>query len=220
MRRRRRSRSIWRDNGLSITLAVLFLVFWAGQSLTGWQVFNAEQVAHGEPALGFLAYLRDAHFAEATFENWESEFLQMATYVVLTAFLFQRGSAESNDPDDAEPPAPVGRDAPWAVRRGGWVRALYGCSLSIAFVLLFAASFLLHAVSGAARYNAEQLAHGQPGLSVARYLATAQFWFESFQNWQSEFLAILAMVTLSIFLRQQGSAESKDIAAPHHQTGA
>jgi hypothetical protein len=75
-------------------------------------------------------------------------------------------------------------------------------------------------VSGAALYNGQQLAHGEPPVTVGGFMTTAQFWFESFQNWQSEFLAILAMVVLSIFLRQKGSPESKDVEAPHGETGA
>jgi hypothetical protein len=97
---------------------------------------------------------------------------------------------------------------------------LYENSLGIAFFLLFAASFALHAIGGAENYNEEQALHGGSFVSVAQYLATTRFWYESFQNWQSEFLAILAMVVLSIFLRQRGSPESKPVDAPHSETGA
>jgi hypothetical protein len=157
-------------------------------------------------------------------ENWESEFLQMAVYVVLTAILFQKGSAESKDPEKQEEvdrhPDPRRRGAPGPVRRGGWTLALYRHSLSLAFVALFALSLLLHAVGGAAEYNNEQTAHGQSErVSVVQYLGTSQFWFESLQNWQSEFLAIAAMVLLTIFLRQQGSPESKPVDSPHSETG-
>ena len=70
--------------------------------LTGWKAHNAVLVEHGGAPLGLLEYLRSGDFASAVFENWESEFLQMAAYVILTAFLFQRGSAESRDPDGEE----------------------------------------------------------------------------------------------------------------------
>jgi hypothetical protein len=77
----------------------------------------------------------------------------------------------------------------------------------------------MHAVAGTGVYNNEQAAHGQPEqLSVLQYAGTSRFWFESLQNWQSEFLAIGAMVVLSIFLRQRGSPESKPVDAPHHET--
>jgi hypothetical protein len=215
-------RRLLRDNGLSLVLLALFALFLGGQVVAGHLAFNADQREHGEPPVSLSEYVRGSHFAEATAENWESEFLQMAAYVWLTAFLFQRGSAESNDPDgkDAPKPAPDPRRVPWPVRRGGLARKLYARSLSLAFALLFLISFSLHAVAGAAHYSAEQLAHGGAPVTTWRYLATSRFWFESFQNWQSEFLAILSMIVLSIFLREQGSPESKDVDRPHSETGA
>jgi hypothetical protein len=215
-----------RDNGLSITLLSLFLLFWVGQSLTGLHQYNEEQAEHGAPTVTLGAYLRTGHFIEATAENWESEFLQMAAYVLFTVFLYQRGSSESkkigeSEAVDRDPRRSRNKaDAPWPVRRGGWILRLYSCSLSLALFLLFAASFALHAWGGAHEYNENQLAHGGAPVSVLQYLATAQFWFESFQNWQSEFLAIAAMVLLSVFLRQRGSPESKPVDAPHEQTGS
>ena len=98
-------------------------------------------------------------------------------------------------------------------------RRIYAHSLTLAFALLFVASFIVHAVAGARRYNGEQAVHGHAPVTVGAYLGTSQFWFESFQNWQSEFLAIAAMVVLSIFLRQKGSPESKPVDSPHRQTG-
>jgi hypothetical protein len=111
------------------------------------------------------------------------------------------------------------QDAPWPVRRGGWVLSLYSCSLSLAFVVLFLVSLGLHAVGGAAHHNEEAAAHGGESLSVGEFVQSSQFWFESFQNWQSEFLALVAMVLLSIFLRQRGSPESKPVDAAHDETG-
>jgi hypothetical protein len=61
---------------------------------------------------------------------------------------------------------------------------------------------------------------GQAAISAWRYATTSQFWFESMQNWQSEFIAVAAIVGLSIFLRQRGSAESKPVAEPHRHTSA
>ena len=214
-------RRILRDNGLSLTLLVLFVLFLAGQVLAGQRAFNEDEREHGRAPVSLGAYLRGSHFAEATAENWESEFLQMAAYVWLTAFLFQRGSAESNDPDgkDRKRPPPPARRMPWAARRGGLVRMVYERSLSLAFALLFVVSFSLHAAAGAARYSSEQLAHGGHTVGTWAYLRTAQFWFESFQNWQSEFLAILSMIVLSIFLRHEGSPESKEVERPHSETG-
>jgi len=215
-----------RDNGLSIVLMALFLVFWVGQSVTGNRQFNSEQREHNQPELSYSNYLRSDHFWEATAENWESEFFQMFGYVILTALLFQRGSSESKDPDepepvDRDPRQSKERDAPWPVHRGGLVLKLYENSLSLAFLLLFLISIALHALAGAGEYNEEQAAHGgSEQLSVLQYAGTSRFWFESFQNWQSEFLAIGAMVMLSIFLRQRGSPESKPVDSPHHDTGS
>ena len=106
-------------------------------------------------------------------------------------------------------------DAPWPVRKGGFVLWLYSNSLSIIFVILFLASFAIHAAKGAEDYNEGQLQHGQPAVTAVQYMGTSRFWFESFQNWQSEFLSLAAMVVLTVFLRQWGSAESKPVATPH-----
>ena len=216
---------IWRENGLSIVLWGLFLVFLVAQSLAGHRVEVEESREHGEPPPSYGEYLGSGGFVEATFENWESEFLQMAAYVVFTIGLRQKGSAESKKLDgkekvDADPRRVRDKEnAPWPVRRGGLVLTLYEHSLGIAFALLFLLSFVAHALGGAAVYSQEQLLHGGAPVSTLQYLATSRFWFESFQNWQSEFLAVGAIVVLSIFLRQRGSPESKPVAAPHAETG-
>jgi len=217
---------ILRQNGLSITLVVFMLVFLIGQAVSGQFQYNEDQVQHGQSTVDFATYLTSSHFLEATMENWESEFLQMFAFVVLTAFLFQKGSAESKKLEGKEP---VDRDprksrnkkeAPWPVRKGGIVLKLYENSLSLAFLILFLGSFWLHAVGGAAEYNQNQLEHGsRVTVSTFGYMSTSRFWFESFQNWQSEFLAVGAMVVFSIFLRQRGSPESKPVDAPHSETG-
>ena len=216
----------WRNNGLSIVMLGLFFVaFIVGQALSGWFEDNEDRTQHGRPAQTFAEYLTSAHFAEATMENWESEFLQMGVFVLFTVFLYQKGSAESKDPEKREEvdrdPRNVRdkRNAPWPVRRGGWVLKLYEYSLSLAFFLLFLVSFLLHAASGRLEYNEEQLLHGAPAVSLGGYMSSSRFWFESFQNWQSEFLAIGCMVVFSIYLRQRGSPESKPVDAPHSETG-
>jgi Domain of unknown function (DUF6766) len=218
-------RRLLRENGLSIVLVSLFVLFWIGQSIAGHREYNSEQRDHQEPEVGYIAYLRSSHFWESTGENWESEFLQIFSYVFLTAFLFQKGSAESKKLDepqqvDRDPRASRNkRDAPWPVRRGGLVLTLYEHSLSLAFLLLFLVSISLHAASGAMAYNEEQAAHGEAPVSILQYAGTSRFWFESFQNWQSEFLAIALVVLLSIFLRQRGSPESKPVDSPHKETG-
>jgi Domain of unknown function (DUF6766) len=217
----------WRNNGLSIVmLGMFFVVFIFGQAYSGWLEENDERTQHGQPPQTLSEYLTSAHFAEATMENWESEFLQMGVFILFTVFLYQKGSAESKDPDkreevDRDPRnVPDKSDAPWPVRRGGWVLTFYEHSLSLAFFLLFLVSFLLHAISGRALYNEEQVLHGASPVSLGGYMSSSRFWFESFQNWQSEFLAIGCMVVFSIYLRQRGSPESKPVDAPHSETGA
>jgi hypothetical protein len=213
------------DHALLIVCFAIFVACLIGMTASGLQVSNEEQLAHGSPPLPLAEYLRSGEFIEAVFENWESEFLQMGAYVVLTIFLFQKGSSESKPigeriPQDEDPRAAKDRpDVPWPVRRGGLVLVLYENSLAIFFFVLFGLSFWLHAVGGAEAYSAEQADHGLPGVTTLEYLGTAQFWFESMQNWQSEFLAVAAIVGASVYLRQRGSPESKPVATPHHETG-
>jgi hypothetical protein len=213
-----------RNNGLSLALTFLFLITLFGQAVAGWRTDNEDRRNHQEAPQSFGTYLKSPEMLEATAENWESEFFQMAVYVLITVVLFQKGSVESKDPDkksevDREPD-PKRDGAPWPVKRGGLALAVYKRSLSIAFVLLFLVAFIVHAVGGAGVYNEEQSTHPEPKpVSVIGYMKTSRFWFESLQNWQSEFLAVLAIVVLSIHLRQFGSPESKPVDAPHSETG-
>jgi hypothetical protein len=214
---------LFRDNGLSIVLIGLFLVFLVAHTLTGFAHTNEELQEHQRPELTMGEYLVSGEYVESVAENWESEFLQMFMYVVLSVFLYQKGSAESKDPDGAEEvdrkPDPSRPDAPAPVRQGGWVGTLYGYSLSLAFLGLFLLSWGMHAVGGLDAVNEEALVHGQPPQTLGQYMSSSTFWYESFQNWQSEFLAIGSMVILSIWLRQRGSPESKPVDAAHSETG-
>jgi len=217
-------RRVLRDNGLSITMFALFLVFLVAQSIAGFRANNSDNEEHGQPPESYGQYLTSGAFVEATFENWESEFLQLGAYVLLTALLIQKGSPESRNPDgdetDADPRAHLDDpDAPGPVRRGGLVLTFYEHSLSIALFALFVVSFVLHALGGHAEFNQEQLEHGQAAVSLWSFVTSSQFWFQSMQNWQSEFLAVGTLAVLGIFLRQRGSPESKPVAAPHAQTG-
>ena len=218
-------RRIFRDHGLSITMFGIFALCVVGLALVGWDSYNQDREAHGEPLAGLVEYLGTSDFGEAMFENWESEFLQMGAYVLLTVFLFQRGSAESKDPDESEGAADdksrksKKRNVPWPLHRGGWVLTVYRHSLSIALFAFFGFSFLLHLIYGAARFSEEQVAHGDAPVTAFQYLFASQFWFESLQNWQSEFVSIVALVGLTIFLRQQGSPQSKPVDESHGTTG-
>jgi hypothetical protein len=216
-----------RNNGLSLVwLGLFFTTLILGQTVAGHREYNSGQRDHRQPEVTYTEYLTTPHFIEATMENWESEFLQMFLFVALTAFLYQKGSAESKKLDEKEAvdrdprKSRNKKDAPWPVRKGGVVLRLYENSLSLAFLILFLGCFLLHAAGGAREYNQEQREHGRTErVSTIGYMGTSRFWFESLQNWQSEFLAVGMMVVLSIFLRQRGSPESKPVDAPHSQTG-
>jgi hypothetical protein len=212
-------------NSLGLVLFGLFFAVIVGQAATGFAARNDDLRTHGRPPLGFGEYVTSGHFTEAVFENWESEFLQMGALVVLTIFLRQSGSPESKkltgkEPEDKDPRKERRRpDAPWPVRRGGLALAIYQHSLSIALFGLFAMSFVFHAVGGTAEYNDEAREHGEPTVSVVEFVSGPQFWYQSFQNWQSEFLAAGSLVVLAIYLRQRGSPESKPVDEPHRATG-
>ena len=202
-----------RDHGLLLANVLLFVAFFFGMTATGYRVSNNEQLEHGQSAESIGSYLTSGDFFEATFENWESEFLQMGMYVVLTAYLFQRGSSESETRtsrlrrtrtrETGERP----RRALAGPRAVVWSLRLYENSLSIA------SSCSSSRRSPARRrwrkaYSEEQLAR-RAAVTAWQYLGTSQFWFESFQNWQSEFLAVAVIVGASVYLRERGSAESK-----------
>jgi hypothetical protein len=217
-------RWVW-SHSLSLVLLAAFVVFVTGQALAGWQVRNEELVEAGAAADPLWQYLRSGHFGEALLENWESEFLQMGAYVLLTAYLVQRGSPESKplngeDRSGDDPQHATAQSPSWS-RRRGWRQLVYRNSLAVVLFGCFGLSFVGHVVAGTMAYNEEQaLQSGAEPVSVWQYAGSAQFWFESMQNWQSEFVAVAALVLLSIVLRQHGSPQSKPVTAPHHQTGA
>ena len=217
---------VWKNNALSIVLSALFLGAVALQIYFGHAVYNEERQEMRRDAVSLATYLTSGHFIEALFENWESEFLQMGAFILLAVKLRQKGSTESRPFDEPcesdEDPRPHRSDpeAPWPVRRGGWILRVYEHSLSLAFFGLFVLSFALHAVGGRIQNNEQLTAHGKPAQSLLEFIGSSQFWFESFQNWQSEFLAIVSVVVFTIFLRERGSPQSKPVAAPHSETGA
>jgi hypothetical protein len=216
-------KQFFKYNGLSIAMLMLFVLSLSAQIIMGFKARNDEiNDQHGKP-FTLKEYLVSGHFIEATFENWESEFLQMFAFVLLSVSLYQKGSAESKDPDKEEEtdkePEPK-EDAPWPVKKGGFILTLYKSSLSITFFLLFLISFVLHFYGSLLNYNDDQILMGLPVTKASEYIGNSQFWFESFENWQSEFLSVFCMVVLSIFLRQKGSPQSKPVDAPDSQTGA
>lgn len=213
----------FKNNSLSIVFLFLFFLALVGQAFTGLKEHNDEMQQEGGKQLGMSEYLSSGHFLQATFENWESEFFQMALFVILTMCLYQKGSSESKDPDKKEEvdrePNPKKKDATWPVKKGGIILLLYKNSLFIALFLLFISSFAVHWYGSLKNYNEEQLLKGLPTETAMQYLSDSRFWFESFQNWQSEFLSIAVMVVFTVFLRQRGSPESKPVDTPHSETG-
>lgn len=210
-------------NGLTIVFLLLFLGSLAGQFFTGWNECNNDLKEDKYPPVSLSTYITSGHFISSTFENWESEFLQMALFVLLTRTFRQEGSSESKKLEGKEDvdrePDPNKEDAPWPVHKGGLVLAIYKHSLSIVLLLLYLFSFAMHAYGSFIDYNGEQLRKGGATETAWQYLKGSRLWFESFQNWQSEFLSIVAIVLLSIYFRQQGSPQSKPVDASIKETG-
>lgn len=206
---------------LSIAFLLLFLISIIGQIITGHAEFNELLKDHNKSEISVGEYFATGHFIEATFENWESEFLQMGVFVLLTIFLMQEGSSESKkfegkEEVDRNPKAK--KDAPWSVRKGGLFLKFYSHSLTIALLLLFVICFSLHLLGSWDFYKFEQALDNKPIETFGSFLTGSRFWFESFQNWQSEFLSVFTLIFLSIYLRQKGSPQSKPVDAPHKET--
>jgi len=203
-------RSFFKDNGLTIALAGLFLLSLIGMIVSGYSNYNEDLTRHDQLQVSLLQFLVSGEFLSALFENWESEFLQIGVYVVLTAWLVQKGSAESKDPDATDG------------QSEGSTRTsfLYAHSLGIALISMFLISFVLHALASIRAARDEAIRHNQVVGSALHYIADAGFWFESFQNWQSEFLSTAVLIVLSIYLREQGSPESKRVSDPDEKTGS
>jgi hypothetical protein len=211
-----------RNNGLSLSFFLLFIGSLGGQFYFGFQEHNKELLELGAAPINFSSYLFSGHFIQATFENWESEFLQMMTFVVFTIFLMQKGSSESKDPDKQEDvdraPSPNRPNAPWPVKKGGFILSIYKHSLTIVLSLLFIASFIAHFYGSLKDNNEQLLLEKLPLQTATEYIADSRFWFESFQNWQSEFLSVFAIVLLSVYFRQIGSSQSKPVDTPNFET--
>lgn len=218
-----RPKSFLERNGLTLAFVALFALSFGGHIAAGWLYSNEQHLEHQRSEQPLHEYLTSGEFWSSVLENWESEFLQMGLFVMLTVWLRQWGSAESRpfDPkQEAEQKKKVPKEQqPWPARRGGWWRRIYEYSLAIALLLLFVASFVAHWLNSWRQHIEEQQLHGEAHTRLIEYLFDAEFWFQSFQNWQSEFLAVAALVLLSIVLRQKDSPQSKQVEAPHTHTG-
>jgi uncharacterized protein DUF6766 len=221
-------RQFIRHNSLSLFFLAIFLAALIGEAVTGHRVYNQDQLAHGGDPISLGRYLVSSAFGQAVMENWQSEYLQFSLMVLATIWFLQRGSPESKALDKAglesdrdqkigehaEPRSPL-----WA-KVGGWRTAIYSNSLLIVMSLIFFGSWFAQSVTGWNVYNSDQVEHGDPRVSWLGYVTSSEFWENTFQNWQSEFLAVGSFVVLAIYLRQRGSPESKPVGEPHHRTGA
>ena len=216
-----------RNNALSLAFGALFLITLVGQALSGVADFNAEQVADGLPQVGFLDYLTSSSFAVDVMENWQSEYLQFLLYILATVWLVQKGSSESKDPGDegaeSDKEQRIGRhaqvDSPIWARVGGWRTAVFSRSLGLLMGALFLLTWAASAIAGWAAFNSQQLGQRQDPVTFVGYLGEADFWNRSFQNWQSEMLAVGSMAIFAVYLRQRGSPESKPVGVAHADTG-
>jgi hypothetical protein len=216
-----------KDNSLSLGFGVLFIATLVGQALSGVADFNSNRVAEGLDPLALLRYVSSSSFAVDVMENWQSEYLQFFLYVFATVWLVQRGSAESKEPDKAgiesDREQKVGKfaseDSPPWVRAGGWRTTVLSRSLGLVMGTLFLLTWASSSVAGWAAFNNEQLGSHSDPVSWVGYLGQADFWNRTFQNWQSEMLAVGSMAIFTVYLRQRGSPESKPVGAPHEATG-
>ena len=222
-----RARAFFRDNALSLAFGALFLAAVGAQSVAGWHVEREELREHGDASISWWEYTTSSSFGRAVLENWQSEYLQFFLFILLTIWLVQVGSPESKSLDkegvETDKEQMVGKyakpDSPrWAVVEG-WRRTLFSWSLLLVMLAFFLLSWLGHSLTGWTDYNEEQALHDQPEVSWLSFVLSADFWEQTLQNWQSEFLAVGSMAVLSIYLRQRGSPESKPVGAPHHATG-
>lgn len=200
------------DNSLTIVLFALFVVCIFAQSFAGWRLQNLTLAAHGQALTGYWRNLFTGTFLEGLASNWQAAFLQLASLIVFSGFLYQRGAPHSRDPLKVKSRQTQREEA----GRFTWC---YRHSLFLAFLLLFVLSLALHVVVGGKAYNEERALAGQPPISLGAFLISAKFWSSTLQTWQAEYLAIAVFVVLSIFLRQQDSAESKPVESSDHTTG-
>ena len=216
-----------RENSLALTFIVLFLGSLVGQAFVGHSDFNHGQVAHQDETMSLWRYITSSAYWVDVMENWQSEYLQFTTFILGTVWLVQKGSPESKELDKAGQESDkeqllgehVKPDSPSWAKAGGWRTTVYSNSLVLFFAAIFLATWVSQLVTGRIEYNANQLDHHEASVTLWQYAGSSDFWNRTFQNWQSEFLAVASMVLFAIWLRQRGSPESKPVGAAHDATG-
>lgn len=207
----------WHNNSLSIVLFLIFFLSIAGMSIAGWHTNNQELQDRGQTQQSYGAYITSGGFVEGVFENWESEFLQMWALVMLTIWLRQKGADDSKPihgtmAQDTRSRYMLNNAKDWPGRWRAIRHFMYSHSFGFAALAIFIFSFILHAAGGAEVYNQDAAYYGDAErVNTFSYMGTSQFWYESLQNWQSEFLAVGTLMLLSISLRERGSPESKPV---------
>src|SRR4051794_17191659 len=177
-------RSFWRENALTIAFILLFVLALVAQAWSGWLDFNEEQQTHHQATYSLGRYLVSSEFGVDVMENWQSEFLQFASFIALAIWLRQRGSTESKKmdeptrPDDDEEKVGSGAaaDSPRWAKAGGWRAALYGNSLLGVMVFFWLATWATQSVTGWRTYDHEQQDHKESQVSYTGYLVTPEFW--------------------------------------------
>jgi hypothetical protein len=202
------------DHSLLLAFVFLFLLCLIGQIIAGTAQYNQNQLQQGLPTVSRLQYLGTGNFLDGMFSNWQAAILQLGTLIVFAVFLKTRGAAHSLRPG-RQPKQTEGKK-----RRGTRQRSwLYRNSLSLAFALLFGVFFGLHLVSASAANNEQRALLHEPPVGLGSFAVSSTFWFETTQTWEAEFMAIALYIFLSIYLRQEGSPESKPVDASDHTTG-
>lgn len=219
-------RRFLRDNGLSLGFFAIFAAAIVGQSFAGLARENEELLQHGRAPVDYLAFVSSSSFLVDVAENWQSEFLQFFLFILATVWLVQRGSPESKKPGDAgvgtdeeQLVGPHARpDSPRWARVGGVRTWVYSNSLLLVMGSIFLLSWFAQSLGGLVVANEENAEQGTATMTWLDYVASPDFWNRTLQNWQSEFLAVGAMVAFAIVLRQRGSSESKPVGTPHGTT--
>jgi hypothetical protein len=222
-----------KNTSLSLFFLALLLLSLVFLAIVGHDLYNDDEATHAQlngeapQLISFGRYLFTSHFGHAVMENWQSEYLQFSLMILATVWFIQRGSTESKEPSKAgaegDQAQKIGAHAQqnsprWAKARGIklWI---YSNSLVLVMGLIFFLSWFAQSMTGWSEFNVEAAEHGEATLSWLGYVGSSQFWFETLQNWQSEFLAVGSMAVFSIYLRQRGSPESKPVGTPHTATG-
>ncbi|MGN6377184.1 MAG: DUF6766 family protein [Sphingomonas sp.] len=204
-----------KDNGLSIAFWALFVLCLLGELFSGYFLQQHESRVAGHAASPW-SYIASPDFLKGVFGNWQAALLQLFVLIVFAVFLRQRGASHSrkteDEPkkdDDEQPRGLFPRTASW----------IYCNSLSVAFFVLFALSFSAFLLADFKNYGSQRQQLGEPPLTLGQFAFSAHFWFDVLQTWQAEFFAMGTFLILSIFLRQENSAESKPVWARDEDTG-